>query len=286
MNQQDLATTFRRLHRHQPLVLPNAWDAGSARVIERAGAHAIATTSAGVSWTLGRRDGHGLRRSQAMDALRAIVEAVRVPVSADIESGYGSGTGDDVADTVAAVLDAGAVGINLEDSPGLEGGPLLAPEQQAERIRAARTVAQAKGVDLFINARTDVYLATAGESAERLENVIQRAAIYLDAGADGVFVPAVTDIDTIAALVAGIDAPLNIMAGPGAPDIRELAKLGVVRVSLGPALTLGALGFVERAVNEVLTEGTYHALDQGLSYGEADGLFADGLSVDGLSVDA
>lgn len=275
MNQQDLATTFRQLHRQQPLVLPNAWDAGSARVIERAGAQAIATTSAGVSWALGRRDGHGLRRSRAMDVLRAIVEAVHVPVSADIESGYGTGTADDVADTVTAVLDAGAVGINLEDAPGLEGEPLLAPEQQAERIRAARAVAQAKGVDLFINARTDVYLAAAGEPAERLKNVTQRAAIYLDAGADGVFVPAVTDVDTIAALAAGIDAPLNIMAGPGAPGTRELVKLGVARVSLGPALALGVLGFVERAVSEALTEGTYHALEQGLSYGEADGLFAD-----------
>ncbi len=273
MTQHDLAASFRQFHDQRPLVLPNAWDAGSARVIERAGAQAIATTSAGVSWALGQRDGHGLSRHRAMEAVRAIVEAVFVPVSADVESGYGTGTPDDVAETVEAVLDAGAVGINLEDAPGKGNDPLLAPEEQAERIGAARQAARAKGVDLFINARIDVYLAGAGKSAERLEDVIRRAALYLEAGADGVFVPAVTDTDTVAALVAGIDAPLNVMAGPGAASVRELGKLGVARVSLGPAVALGALGFLERAAREVLTEGTYQTLEEGLSFKEADGLF-------------
>lgn len=274
MSRQDLAATFRRLHTGQPLVLPNAWDASSARVIERAGARAIATTSAAVSWALGRRDGHGLERARSIEATRAMAEVAKVPVTADIEGGYGAGTPEDVAETVGAVIDAGAVGINLEDSNSTGDTPLLASEIQAERIRAARAVARDRGVDLFINARTDVYLAQVGEPAGRLEAVLARAVTYIAAGADSVFVPAVADAETIAALVAGIDAPLNIMVAPGAPTVPELATLGVARVSLGPNIALGALGFVEQAAKEVLTEGTYGTLGGGPSYADVNGLFA------------
>src|SRR5262245_33971180 len=138
MSQREQAAYFRQLHERRLLVLPNAWDVASARVIELAGAPAIATTSAGVSWALGRGDGQQLRRDEMIQAIRAIVQTVNVPVTADIEGGYGVGSPQDVAETVRAVIAAGAVGINLEDTPGRDGAVLLAPEQHAERIRAAR----------------------------------------------------------------------------------------------------------------------------------------------------
>src|SRR5262245_45070135 len=158
MPQSDRVAYFRALHNERPLVLPNAWDAASARIIELAGARAIATTSAGVSWSLGRRDGQQLGRDEMLAAIGHIARTVSVPVSADVEGGYGTGSPDDVADTVKALVEMGVVGINLEDSPGPGGQVLIAPEFHAERIRAARTAARDAGGDLVINARTDVFL--------------------------------------------------------------------------------------------------------------------------------
>ncbi|MEM1117747.1 MAG: isocitrate lyase/phosphoenolpyruvate mutase family protein [Bacteroidota bacterium] len=270
MPSSDLALSFRRLHTGAPLVLPNAWDAGSARMIEDAGAAAIATTSAGVAWSRGRRDGHGLSATEAADAVRRIAETVAVPVSADIEGGYGAGTPEDVAASVRLVVEAGAVGINLEDASG---AGLFAPDEQAARIQAARAAADDLGVGVFINARTDVYLAGIGAEADRLAHVADRAAAYLDAGADGIFVPGVSDSETICALVEAIDAPLNVMAGPGALSVSDLAALGVVRISLGPSVALAALDLARAAAREALTLGTYASCD--LGFGEANALFAD-----------
>lgn len=163
MNQAETVAHFRQLHGRRPLILPNAWDAASGRVIEAAGAPAIATTSAGVSWSFGRADGQRLRREEMLQVIRNIVESVRVPVSADMESAYGNGSGKDVADTVQALISMGVAGINLEDSPGHEGQVLLAPEDQAERIRVARQSAASAGGDLLINARTDLYLFQVGD---------------------------------------------------------------------------------------------------------------------------
>jgi 2-methylisocitrate lyase-like PEP mutase family enzyme len=180
MNQHTLAATFRQLHARTTnniLVLPNAWDAMSARVIEAAGARAIATTSAGVSWALGATDGQGLTRDAMAAQVRAIVNAVRVPVTADMESGYGAGTPDDVAATARAVIDAGAVGMNLEDSIGLAGDIILTPEAQADRIAAARGAAVTTGVDLFINARIDTMLFKVGAPAGRVADIV-RAALH------------------------------------------------------------------------------------------------------------
>jgi 2-methylisocitrate lyase-like PEP mutase family enzyme len=268
----DLAATFRRLHRPQNgaiLVLPNAWDALSARVIEHAGARAVATTSAGVSWALGRPDGQAVTRTEMIEAVRRITRAVQVPVTADIESGYGSGSPDDVAETVRAVVDAGAVGINLEDAPG-RGDPLMSPEEQATRIAAARA---AGGPDLFINARVDVYLRQVGAEAARLDETVRRARAYAAAGADGVFVPGVVDAPTIGRLAEAIDAPLNIMASPGAPTIAELARLGVARVSVGPAITRAAMATIRDAARELLRGGTYDSLADGIPFAEANALF-------------
>src|SRR5262245_61207635 len=235
MNSQvERARRFRLLHGERPLVLPNAWDGGSARVIESAGAQAIATTSAGTSWAHGRRDGQTLTRDEMVRAIRYIVEAVSVPVTADVEGGYGAGGPGDVAETVRAVIEAGAVGINLEDSPGRSGQLLIAPDEQAERLRAAREAARASGVDIVINARTDVYLFQVGAPETRFDAAVARARRYRAAGADCVFVPGVIDDPTIAALVRAVAGPLNIMAMPGASPASRLGELGVARVSVGP----------------------------------------------------
>lgn len=256
-----------------PLVLPNAWDAMSARLVEEAGAHAIATTSAGISWALGYPDGQGAPREAMLAMVAAIVRAVRIPVTADVESGYGAGEPTDIADTVRGVLAAGAVGINLEDAPGRNGAPLLDAEFQAERIRAAREAAQSAGVPLFINARVDPYVRKAGEENTRFDETVRRGQMYLDAGADGVFVP-LAPADVIPALVAAFDAPLNVIAGPGSPTIHELRAMGVRRVSLGPHLARGVMAYVRRAAKEVLENGTYETVREQLTSPEANALFA------------
>jgi 2-methylisocitrate lyase-like PEP mutase family enzyme len=244
--QNELARQLRSLHEQPPLVLPNAWDAGSARAIEAAGAKAIATTSAGVAWAHGVDDAGGLDQSSAVVALRLICAAVSVPVTADIEAGYG-----DVAGTVSGVLEAGVVGVNLEDSTGrVVDDPLV----HVERIKAARAAAVAAGIELVINARTDTYLF--GDKTGTLE----RAKMYADAGADVLFVPGVVDAATIAKLVEGSPLPLNVMVGPGAPSVGELAKLGVARISVGPAITGAAYALATAAAKELLNTGTYNSL--------------------------
>jgi 2-methylisocitrate lyase-like PEP mutase family enzyme len=276
MTQRERAAHFRQLHSNRPLVLPNAWDAASAAVIERAGALAIATTSAGVSWTLGRGDGQKVQRDEMIQVIRTIARTVGVPVTADIEGGYGSGSNEDVAETVRAVIAAGGAGINLEDTPGRDGAVLLAPEAQADRIRAAREAALAAGGDLVINARTDVYLFQVGAPETRFSEAVRRANLYRAAGADCLFVPGVLDAETIGALVREIHGPVNVMAKGGAPSIGALGELGVARVSLGPMLALAALKATDRAARELLEEGTYGALEPSLSFGEVEALFARG----------
>lgn len=280
MTPDERTGRFRRLHERRPLVLPNAWDAGSARLLELAGAESIGTTSAGVSWARGRRDGEALRREKMIEEVRQIVGAVDVPVTADVESGYGAGATEDVSETVRGVLEAGAVGINLEDSPGRSGGLLLSAENHAERISAAREAATAAGQDLFINARTDVYLVGYGAPEKRLEETAQRGNRYLAAGADCVFIPGAVDIGMIAELVRAIKGPVNMMVGPGCPPVRDLGRIGVARVSVGPGLALVALAAVREATQELLHHGTYGGLGRGLGFGEVDGLFVAGVTAE------
>src|SRR5580692_886635 len=213
-DQRARAQKLRSLYTDGVLVLPNAWDAGSAVMVAAAGAQAVATTSAGVSWALGRPDGENLTREELAGVVARITAAVDLPVSADVEGGYGPGPGD-VAATVRAVVEAGAVGINLEDSLA-PGGPLHEREAQAARIRAAREAAAAAGLPgLVINARTDVYLFGIGPEDGRLGDVLDRAAAYADAGADSLFVPGLLDLATLATLTSKTALPVNVMAGPG-----------------------------------------------------------------------
>ncbi|MFJ3639202.1 isocitrate lyase/phosphoenolpyruvate mutase family protein [Streptomyces sp. NPDC090108] len=265
----DAALAFRALHvPGRPLVLPNAWDAVSAAIVEEAGAAAVATTSAGLAWALGAADGDRLGREQALEAVARVARAVRVPVTADIESGYAEDAAG-VAGTVRAVIEAGAVGVNIEDARHeADGGPLRPVAEQAERIAAARAAADAAGVPLFVNARIDTFLRGAGG----VEQTLERAAAYLAAGADGVFVPGAVDPVTVKALVTGVDAPLNVLVGPGAPSVAELAALGVARISAGSALAEAVHALVRRAARELLEKGTYGELAGGLDYGTLNGL--------------
>lgn len=260
---RDPALAFRALHvPGDPLVLANAWDAMSARVVADAGAAAVATTSAGLAWALGAADGDRLDRDTALAAVARVAAAVGVPVSADIESGYAKDAAG-VADTIRAVIGAGAVGVNIEDAlyePAA--GPLRPVAEQAERIAAAREAADAEGVPLFVNARIDTFLRDGGG----VDRTLERAAAFLAAGADGVFVPGAVDPDTIGLLATSIDAPLNVLAGPGALPVTELAALGVARVSVGSGIAQAAYAVVRRAAGELLEKGAYEALAAALDY--------------------
>jgi 2-methylisocitrate lyase-like PEP mutase family enzyme len=268
----DKARLFRELHTADPvLALPNAWDVASARLIEAAGARAIATTSAGVAWSLGAADGDVLDRDRALDLVSRVATAVAVPVTADVESGFAA-TADGVAETVRGVLAAGAVGVNLEDA--LHGGdtPLRPVGEQCARIAAARRAAEGILVPLFINARVDTYLRSVGDPAARLKETLDRAAAYLAAGADGIFVPGVADLAVVRQLADGIAAPLNVLAGPGSPSVAEFGACGVARVSLGSSIASAAYAVAQRAAVELFTAGTYEALAGALEYQEINSL--------------
>ncbi|WP_406861832.1 isocitrate lyase/phosphoenolpyruvate mutase family protein [Streptomyces sp. HUAS MG47] len=263
---RDKALLFRSLHSSaRPLALANAWDVASARVIEAAGAPAIATTSSGFSWAHGCPDGENLAVDQVVDLIARIVAAVDVPVSADIEGGYGQDAAG-VAATVTRVLEAGAVGVNIEDGT-------RPPAELRARLTAARAAADRAGASLFVNARVDTYLFGLGDPATRLQDTLERARGYVDAGADGVFVPGVTDPATIAVLAADVSVPLNVMAGPGAPTVSELGALGVARVSLGSGVAQAAHGVVRRVAQQLYGTGDHHLLADAIPFPELNGLF-------------
>jgi len=217
-----------------PLILPNVWDAASARIIEDVGFPAIATSSAGVAFSLGYPDGEKIPREEMLTAVARIAHAVKVPVTADVEAGYGP-TPADAARTARAVLEAGAVGMNLEDATGDSEQPLVELPLQLEKIRAVREMASRLRIPLVLNARTDMYLLQIGDPAERYDETVRRLSAFREAGADCVFAPGLRDAPTIGRLVADLKCPINILAGPGSPSVPELSKLGVARVSLGSA---------------------------------------------------
>ncbi len=269
---QEQAAAFRRLHDGPGiLVLPNAWDVITARVIESAGFAAIATSSAGVAWALGYADGERISRGEMLAVVRRIASSVRVPVTADMEAGYGT-TPEAAAETARGVVAAGAVGLNLED--GTPDGRLVDVALHQDRIRAVREAGKASGVPLVINARTDAFEVKEWSPAERLTAAVRRANAYRRAGADCLFVPHVSDAATIGQLAQEIDGPLNIIAGPPAPPIPELERLGVRRASLGPRVVQAALGLVRRAATELRERGTYDALTDLIPFTELQRLVA------------
>ncbi|MDE9365195.1 isocitrate lyase/phosphoenolpyruvate mutase family protein [Luteipulveratus sp. YIM 133132] len=260
----DLAARLHALH-DDLLVLPNCWDAVTARVVEAAGAPALATTSAAVAWSLGAPDGNRLDRDLMLQNLRRITDVVDVPVSCDIEGGFGE-SDEALAETTRLVIEAGAVGVNLEDTYA---GAFRSVEDAAHRVAVVREAAQAAGVDLFVNARTDTFLAGDGDE----DDTVARAKAYVAAGASGVFVPGTGDLDVLGRLTAAIDAPVNVLVGPGSPSVAALRAAGVRRVSAGSSLAESVLGHVDRAAREMLGQGTYAEMGGALGWGEVNALF-------------
>lgn len=247
------AETFHRLHAGPDLlILPNGWDAGSCRVIETLGAKAVATSSAAVCWSHGYADGHHLPIDLLVQTVAEITRVVSIPVSCDSEGGYA----DDPAtagENIARIVGAGAVGINIEDGRDT-------PELHAAKITAVRKAAAREGVALFINARTDVYLKRLAEPEAAVAEVLRRAAIYRDAGADGLFAPGVVIPAEITAIAEGCGLPLNVMARPGLPAGPELQKLGARRISSATGLGRAALAALNAATVNFLATGDSDAL--------------------------
>lgn len=242
MTQAERHAAFVKLHdKSSLLILPNAWDAASARLVVHAGARAVATSSVAVATSLGYADGGHLPREEAIAAIRRIVRAVDVPVTADLEQGFGD-TPEAVGDTVVQAAEAGAVGMNIEDAAQPVEGFLA-------RLAGARAALKAAGLPFFINARIDVFLRN---HPEPLQEAIRRARLYADAGADGIFVPAAVQPDEIRALASATTLPLNVLQWPGLPPAGELAGLGVARYSAGGATQRAALGALERAARALL----------------------------------
>ena len=263
----ERARQFLQLHSGPGFVLPNAWDAGSARILEQAGFPAIATTSAGVAWSLGVPDGGGLDFERMLDRVVEIVAAVGVPVTADLEAGYGD-TAAEVGRTVERAVAAGVVGGNLEDT---RQGALIDVGEASERLAAARDAAPLG--TFVLNARTDAYFM--GGSGDAFRETVDRAHRYLDSGADCIFVPGVNDEESIRRLVAEIPAPLNIVAGLSANiiDVPTLFSLGVKRVSLGGSLARVAITALERAARELAGPGTLGFLDGAIGYADVQRRF-------------
>ena len=231
--QAGKAEQLRKLH-YGPriLILPNAWDAISALIIEDAGFPAVATTSAGVAAALGYADGQRVKRDEMLEAVARITRVIKVPVTADLEAGYAR-TPSEIADFARATIATGAVGLNFEDVTGDDETSFVELNLQIEKIAALREASNSAGVPLVINARTDIYLLPIGPEESRFEHTVERLRAYRKAGADCVFAPGIRDAATIGKLVKAVDAPLNILLQPGGATLRELEKLGVARASAG-----------------------------------------------------
>jgi 2-methylisocitrate lyase-like PEP mutase family enzyme len=249
-DQTRRAQVFRELHRQGGLILPNAWDAASARVFQTAGFPAVATTSAGVAWARGERDGEGLGRAEMIREIAAIARAIDLPLNADVEAGYGP-TPADAAETARQVWAAGAVGVNFEDADYASPGALISISDQQARIAAMRDAAP----EMVINARTDVFLLGLGDSeAVRVGMAIERGRAWLAAGADVVFLPGVTDPAVVARLADGVGGPISVMAGPDAPPATALFAAGACRISTGPYPMLAILAHLKTLADRLAAD--------------------------------
>jgi 2-methylisocitrate lyase-like PEP mutase family enzyme len=273
--QTGKAIQLRQLHRGPGmLILPNAWDVASARLFEDAGFPAIATTSAGIAFSLGYPDGERIPREEMLARIGRIVRAVQVPVTADVESGYGSAP-EDTARTTRELIQAGAAGMNLEDAGARPDQPLGDLQLAVDKIKAACQTAMQMRAQIVVNARTDVYLLPGGNPDADYSEALRRLTAFRDAGADCVFAPGLKDPATIGRLVQAVGCPLNILAVPGIPSIPELSQLGVARVSVGSGPMRATLGLLRRVAAELRATGTYTWLDDAVPYSEANQLLAN-----------
>lgn len=270
LSQRERTARFRALHHAgDTLVLPNAWDGISAKIFEVAGFGAVATTSSGVSFAQGVPDGEHLDPDRLLQVVGVMTSLIAVPLTVDIEAGYAGGDTARFRAFVARLLDAGAVGINLEDGSAATGRLRDLAEQQ-QLIRQARAVAGEKGFDIFINARTDAMHYAEGDTPERVRVAVKRAAAFQEAGADGIFVPFVTDLETVAALKAAITLPLNILVNEHL-EIAALRRLGVNRVSTGSRPVLATLGLLTRIADQLKTSDDWSLLyTGGVTYPQAN----------------
>jgi 2-methylisocitrate lyase-like PEP mutase family enzyme len=271
--QVDRARIFRDLHTSPKiLALPCVWEVAGSLLFEAAGFRAVGTTSRGIAASLGYADGEQMSRDQMLQVVEGIAAHLSIPLSADMERGYGE-SAEEVAETVRGVIAAGAVGINIEDGINTEGGDgpaqLTDISLHAEKVSAASEAARSAGVPIVVNARTDVYWLEVDQPEGRLAHAVKRANAYREAGADCLFVPGVKDPQAIGGLVKEIDGPLNVLGGKGVPPIRELERLGVARVSMGSGPMRASLGVVKRIAQELLGPGTYDSfLEDSVPYEE------------------
>lgn len=273
--QVQQAEDFRRRHRAPPLLLlPNAWDAASARLIAQAGFEAVATTSGGVAWALGYADGERAPWPEIVAATARIVRAARVPVTADIETGFGD-TPQAVMQSVGDIIEAGAVGINLEDGLPRGPAPIRPAAEAAERVGAAREAARRAGVPIVINARIDLWIRNVGEEAARFDDAVARAEAYLAAGADCIYPIGLRDPATIARLAKAVPAPINVNVRAGHPNVSELQALGVARASTATAISLKAYGLTREIARALRAGGSFEMLDAALTHPEMQRLFAE-----------
>jgi 2-methylisocitrate lyase-like PEP mutase family enzyme len=276
-SQKEKATEFRNMHQSGDiLVLANAWDVPSARIFQEAGFLAIGTTSAGIALSLGYPDGQKISRDEMLQVVARITRSVSIPVTADVEAGYGESAAD-VAETTKRVISAGAIGLNIEDSTKKPENPLYDVNAQAQKIMMIRKVAGSLDVPLVINARTDALLHGPSDNSSRLKEAIRRGNEYGKAGADCFFPVGAIDAKTISEIVAKVGSPVNILATNNVPTIPELKRLGVRRVSVGSGPARATLGLVKRIANELRQKGTYEALLNGApTLAEANKLVAQG----------
>ena len=282
--QKEKAEMFLKFHQGKEiLVLLNSWDIGSSKLIEACGYKAIATTSMGIAASLGYPDCQVIQFSEMIEVITGIVNAVQVPVTVDIEAGYGNNL-NEIIDSVKKIIATGIVGINIEDSIDLN--PVLIDEMEfCERISAIRSLSDSLGYHLVINARTDSFYTSLGSTQEKLSESIKRGNKYREAGADCIFIQPVWEKETISTLVKEINAPINILSNPGIgaglpPSVRELQDLGVARLSLGSSLMKATLALIKKVADELSEKGTYNILldtltplpDAALAYKMAIGL--------------
>ena len=265
----NYSSEFRKLHTGKyPLILPNIWDAGSARIFENMGAKAVATSSAGVSWAMGYADGNSMPVELMTELTKRIVRVVRIPLSVDMEEGYSTDP-NIVAENVVAIARAGAVGINIEDGAG-------EPAMLGQKLNRIRASLEREGIDLFINVRTDVYLQNLVPAERALAETLRRAALYKEAGADGIFIPGIRVADEIRTLVNESEMPVNVMAWPGLAPAKELAILGVKRISAGSAIPQVLWQHASILAGRYLRDGDSEAIyDGAMAYPDLQELFAN-----------
>ncbi|WP_096185661.1 isocitrate lyase/PEP mutase family protein [Evansella halocellulosilytica] len=258
---------FRDLHQQgSTFILPNAWDVISAKIFEESGFKAIGTTSAGIAASLGYPDGQSLPLEKMVETVENIAKSVDVPVSADIEAGYGENV-EEVLETVKRIITAGAIGINLEDGTGDRDHPVFDLSTQVETITAIKEFSESNHFPLFINARTDIYWLNVGEASTRFNEAVKRAKAYQEAGADCIFIPGLHDKNAIQHIREEISCPINLLVNQEMPSLTELSNIGIERVSCGSAPFRATITMLQTMSEEIIKNQTFHQMtDDVLSY--------------------